>query len=356
MRSEFSIPSAGRLLDPELRTRFSLMKRALITGVAGQDGSYLAALLTGKGYEVFGTVRNDANPRHVPGEVRCMFCDLADHQSIRAVVSKARPDEVYNLAGVTDLKSAYENPAATMQVNCVSVGVLLDACIRINPEVRFLQASSSEIFLESPLSLNESSPRDWGTRNPYAAAKLHADRDIISKYRDEKSAFACSAFLFNHESSRRSEKSALRKIARTLARIRRGLATTLVMGNPDVYRDWGYAGEYVEAMWKMLQLDSPHDLVIASGVLSQVRDAVHIAAEVLGISLSWHGAGVEAFASDQLGNRIVTISPHLFMPAEHFPKRGDNSKAARVIGWRPMTDFRSLVRMMATADFLDIQN
>lgn len=330
------------------------MKRALVTGVAGQDGTYLAELLVGKGYEVLGMVRGSSDLARVPREVKCIRGDLADHHSIRAIVSVARPDEVYHLGGVTDLKTAFSDPAATQQINYDSVGVLLDACVRINPDVRFLQASSSEIFLPSPAPLNESSPRDWGTTNPYAAAKMLADRDFISEYRSTKATFACSAYLFNHDSPRRSEKSALRKITRTLAAIRHGLAKSLVIGNVELFRDWGYAREYVEAMWRMLQIDSPDDLVIASGVLSQVKDAVNIAAEFHGIELSWHGAGVDAFACDQSGRRIVTVAPDLYQPAEALPKFGDGGKAARVIGWRPVTDFRALVDMMAREDHQDL--
>lgn len=330
------------------------MRRALVTGVAGQDGSYLAELLVSKGYEVFGMVRDGSDRRQVPEEVRCLRGDLGDHGSIRSIVSEARPDEVYNLGGVTDLKSAWADPAATLRINCDSVAVLLDACAQINPQVRFLQASSSEVFLPSAAPLNECSPRDENTGNPYAAAKLRVDRDVIAGYRRNRNGFACSAFLFNHDSPRRSEKSALRKITQTLARIQHGQAAPLVMGNPGLFRDWGYAGEYVEAMWKMLQIDRPEDLVIATGVLSQVKDAVDIAADVLGISLSWHGKGVDAFACDQSGRRIVTISPDLYKAAEPLPKLGDNSKAARLIAWRPVTGFRSLVEMMAMADRADV--
>lgn len=330
------------------------MKRALVTGVAGQDGTYLAELLVGKGYEVFGMVRGSSDLARVPKEVKCIRGDLADHLSIRAIVNQARPDEVYHLGGVTDLKTAFSDPAATMRINYDSVGILLDACGQINPDVRFLQASSSEVFLPSPVPLNECSPRDWETTNPYAAAKMLADRDLITEYRSKKARFACSAFLFNHDSPRRSEKSALRKITRTLAGIRCGVATSLVIGNIELFRDWGYAQEYVEAMWKMLQVDSPEDLVIASGVLSQVRDAVDIAAKTLGIDLSWHGEGVDSFACDQSGRRIVTVSPELYKPCEAWPKSGDISKARRVIAWHPATDFRSLVEMMVREDHQDI--
>jgi GDPmannose 4,6-dehydratase len=329
------------------------VKRALITGVAGQDGSYLAELLVQKKYQVVGVSRSGSDLARVPQEVRCIQGDLADPALIQAVVGEARPDEVYHLAGVTDLKTAFSDPAATMRINYESVGVLLDACVRANPHVRFLQASSSEVFLPSSQPLNECSPRDWGTNNPYAAAKMLADRDFVAEYRNKRAGFACSAYLFNHESPRRSEKSALRKITRTLAGIRCGMNASLVMGNIELSRDWGYAKEYVDAMWRMLQIDSPNDLVIASGVLSRVRDAIDIAAKALEIDLDWRGEGADAVALDGSGRLLVTISPELYKPAETWPKVGDIGEAKRLIGWRPTTDFKSLVEMMAREDYRD---
>lgn len=329
------------------------MRRALITGVAGQDGTYLAELLVQKNYQVFGVARGGSGLAHVPQEVRCFQGNVADHGWIRSVVSEACPDEVYSLAGITDLKTAFSDPAATMRINCESVGFLLDACVRANPDVRFLQASSSEVFLPSLQPLNELSPRDWGTSNPYAAAKMLADRDFVAEYRSKKAGFACSAFLFNHESPRRSERSALRKITRTLVGIRCGVATSLVMGNIELSRDWGYAREYADAMWRMLQNDTPDDLVISSGVLSRVKDAINIAAEQLGIDLAWWGEGIDAFACDPSGRQIVTVSPELYKPVERWPKVGDSSRAKLLIGWQPATDFRSLIKMMTHEDYHD---
>lgn len=331
------------------------MKRALVTGIAGQDGSYLAELLLEKGYEVYGMARARSDLALVPREVVCLTGDLDDHQSIRAVVNEARPDEVYHLGGVSDLKTAFADSSATLRVNYDSVAALLDASVQIKPGVRFLQASSSEIFLPSPSALSEASPRDWGTANPYAAAKMLADRDLISAFRSRKGTFACSAILFNHDSPRRSEKSALRKITRTLAGIRCGVASSLTVGNVALFRDWGYAKEYVQAMWKMLQLDRPEDLVIASGVLNQVKDAIDIAAGALELDLYWHGETINACAFDQNGRTIVSVSPDLYKPAEPYPKFGNISKAKRTIGWQPTTDFRSLVEMMAREDLRDIQ-
>ncbi|MDO8618069.1 MAG: GDP-mannose 4,6-dehydratase [Candidatus Uhrbacteria bacterium] len=310
------------------------MKKALITGVAGQDGSYLAEFLLAKGYEVFGLVKPRSDVRYVPKEVNTLSGDLADFDSLKIAVKQSTPDEVYNLAGVTDLKTAYAEPEMTWKINYESVGVLFEASLAVNPHVRFLQASSSEIFVPSSSPLNEDSPRDWETKNPYAIAKMSADRDFIVGSRDKQGAYACSAFLFNHESPRRPEAAIIKKITRTLAKIKLGLASRLTIGNVDASRDWGFAGDYVEAMWKMLQLDAPQDFVIASGKLHTVRDAITIAAQALGLEF----------------NKIIEVSPEFYRPTEPNPKVGDITKAEKILGWTPKTDFRSLIEMMVRED------
>lgn len=322
------------------------MKKALITGVAGQDGSYLAELLLADGYEVFGLAQKGTDRGYAPAGVRLLEGDLADFESLRAAVEACVPDEVYNLAGVTDLKTAYAEPEMTWKVNGESVGVLLEASLKANPRVRFLQASSSEIFLPSPLPLNEESPRDWETKNPYAKAKLMADRDIIGAARKEKSAFACSAILFNHESPRRNVKSVIRKITQTLAEIHAGKATSLPIGNVEMSRDWGFAGDYVVAMRDMLRTVVPEDFVVATGKLHTVKEVIDIAAQALGMELIWSGQGLEAKACDASGNQVVTVDPEFFRPNEPFPKTGDSSKVERVLGWKPKVDLRGLVEMM----------
>ncbi|MSR85700.1 GDP-mannose 4,6-dehydratase [Candidatus Uhrbacteria bacterium] len=304
------------------------MKRALITGIGGQDGSYLSELLLAKGYEVFGLRKEDWG-------------------SLQKIVKESAPDEVYNLGGVTDLKTAYAEPEMTWKVNYESVGILLDECLKVNPKVRFLQASSSEIFLPSDVPLNEESPRDWDTKNPYAKAKMTADRDFITRYREEKNVFACSAFLFNHDSPRRSEKkSVLRKIARAFVRIHQGSQSSLSIGNVELSRDWGFAGDYVGAMWQILQADEPDDFVIATGKLHMVREAIDIAAHAVKIDLVWQGEGMQTFACDRSGRRIVEIAEEFYRPAERYPKVGDSRKAEKVLGWKPTVDFRSLIEMM----------
>ena len=330
------------------------MKRALITGVAGQDGSYLADLLVSKGYAVFGLARDKDATKNVPREVHLLVGDLADPDSVRAAVKVAAPDEVYNLGGISDLKTAFEAPQKTLDINYKSVGVLLDESLAANKGVRFLQASSSEIFSTSELPLNENSERDWGTGNPYAKAKMMADRDFITGWRTEKNTFACSAILFNHESPRRSDKSVIRKITRTLSKIKQDGETCLRIGNIDMCRDWGFAGDYVLAMWQMLQLEQPEDMVIATGELHSVRDVIHVAARVLDMPLSWHGEGVHAFATDSAGKKIVEVVPDFYKPTEKHFKVGDAQKALRVMRWKPNTGFEELVEMMIAADLAAI--
>ena len=322
------------------------MKRALITGIAGQDGSYMAELLLSKGYHVFGLVQEGGNTRYVPQGAKVTYGDLRDPQSLTALVAESQPDEVYNLAGITDLKTAYEQPVLAMKINYESVGVLLNESIRVNPHVHFLQASSSEIFIPSETPLNEDSPRDWDTTNPYARAKMMADRDFVALARERGGRFACSAILFNHESPRRPEASVLRKITSTLAAIARGKEERLRIGNVTMKRDWGFAPDYVRAMWSMLQMDAPTDLVVATGETHSVQDAITIAAELLGMSLSWQGGGVNTCAYDSAGKKVVAVDPNFYKPAEQYPKVGDTHKIQELTGWSPKTNFTSLIKTM----------
>lgn len=331
------------------------MKKALITGIAGQDGSYLAELLLSKGYAVFGLAREkDALKKNVTSDVQVLAGDLEDHDSLKVAVNTAVPDEVYNLGGVSDLKTAFEEPQKTFDINYTSVGVLLGASLAANKNVRFLQASSSEIFLPSASPLNEDSERDWGTDNPYAKAKMMADRDFVMNLRTEKGASVCSAILFNHESPRRSERSVIRKITRALSKIKRGEETPLHIGNLDMRRDWGFAGDYVLAMWQMLQLEQPGDMVIATGELHSVKDVIDAAAHVLDIQLSWHGEGMHAYATDSAGKKIVEVVPDFYKPTETYFKTGDIRKAKRMMGWEPKVGFEELVEMMVRADLASI--
>lgn len=321
-------------------------KKALITGIAGQDGSYLAELLLSKGYKVFGLVQPKSNTQYVPQGADITYSDISNPQCIKTLVERTQPDEVYNLAGITDLKTAFAQPELTMKINCESVGALLNESIKINPRAHFLQASSSEMFLPSPTSLTEESPRDWETKNPYAKAKMMADRDFILPARESKNKFACSAILFNHESPRSHKSRVLKKITRTLIAIMHGTETCLHIGNIEMRRDWGFAGDYTDAMWSMLQLDAPEDLIIATGKTHSVKDVINITAELLGLTLSWQGEGVGACAYDSAGRKVVAVDPDFYKPTEKYPKVGDARKAEQIIGWKAQTKFQMLIKLM----------
>ncbi len=313
------------------------MKRAFITGIGGQDGFYMTELLKLKGYEVFGL------------ENRTGGGDLSNPADMKKAVQMSQPDEVYNFAGITDLKTAYEKPELTNKINYECVGHVLDECVKVNPHVRFLQASSSEIFIPQEGALNEESPRDWETKNPYAGAKMTADKDFIQKFRNEKNIFCCSAFLCNHESPKRHESSVLRKITKNIVDIKNGKLDILQIGNVEMARDFGYAGDYVEAMWRMLQCEKPEDFVIATGELHTVKEAIDIAANFLGMPVIWLGSGLQTKAYDAAGKKIVEVNPEFFRENEKFPKRGDASKARRILDWEPHMNFTGLIELMVRA-------
>ena len=316
------------------------MKRALITGISGQDGSYLADLLLSKGYEVFGLARAGSSTKNVPEGVNVLTGDLEDHNSLKVAVIKSRPDEVYNLGGITDLKTAYESPERTRAVNYCAVGMLLEAALKVNKNVRFLQASSSEIFLPSAEPLKEDSPRDWETKNPYAWAKMMADRDFIQTQRKNNGVFCCSAILFSHESPRRSEKSVIRKITRTLVKIKLGLAAELSVGNIELKRDWGFAGDYVLAMWRMLQSGEPEDFVVATGQVHRVREVIDQAADWLDLD----------------PKLVIKIAPEFYRPSEPHPKVGDIRRAEQILHWKPKVSFEALIEMMVKTDLAELTN
>ena len=322
------------------------MKRALITGIAGQDGSYMAELLLAGDYHVFGLVQPSSDERYIPEGAKIVYGDLTDVQSIKTLITESMPDEVYNFAGITDLKTAFADPVRTMKINYESVETLIEETMQANSKARFLQASSSEIFLPSPNPLAEDSPRDWETENPYARAKMMADRDFVALARERGGRFACSAILFNHESPRRPEASVLRKITSTLAAIARGKEERLRIGNVTMKRDWGFAPDYVRAMHAMLQREEPEDFIIATGQLHSVQETIVAAAGVLGITLTWRGEGMGICAYDDTGKRVVEVDPAFYKAAEPFPKVGDVHKAAQTIGWEPETSFDSLIQIL----------
>jgi GDPmannose 4,6-dehydratase len=313
-------------------------KSALITGITGQDGSYLAEMLLEKGYDVHGLIetRRPECLAHLEGcldRVHQVFGNLATTRGIHRVIREIAPDEVYNLGAITNVTLAWKDPVKVFQINGMGVVRLLDAIRRYSPTTRLFQASTSELFgdvTESPQS--EDTP--FRPRNPYGSSKLMAHQ-AVAQFREHKDLHASCGIMYNHESPRRGPFFVTRKITRSAARISLGLDDTLSMGNLDAKRDWGYAPEYVEAMWRMLQTDQADDYVIATGQAHTVRDMVAAAFTRVGIS-DWEPH--------------VRVDPRFYRPAEDVVLVGDASKAERVLGWKPRIAFEEMVGLMVDAD------
>lgn len=343
------------------------MKGALITGVTGQDGSYLAELLLDKGYEVHGIVRWNTTSgswgAHTPQRVEAIqrraeregkdltlhYGDLTDGNNIRRVIRDVEPDEIYNLGAQSHVAVSYDQPEYTAEVNALGTLKLLEAIRETGVDTRFYQASTSELFGNAT-----ESPQDEETRfdpeSPYASAKLYAHH-ITKNYRDAYGIFACSGVLFNHESPRRVKQAVTRKISRTVARIEAGKQERIYLGNLNAKRDWGYAPEYVEAMWQILNHETPEDLVIATGETHTVREFAEIAFSTLGHEIEWEGEGVDERGVDaNSGKTLVEVSEEFFRPTDVHLLKGDASRAKREIGWEPNTSFRELVEIMVEAD------
>lgn len=312
-------------------------RRALVTGITGQDGSYLAELLLEQGYEVFGLVRRSSSPRleriaHLEGRLSLLRGDLLDPSSLVAAVAAARPDEIYNLAAQSFVPTSWQEPVLTAEFTGLGVTRLLEAMRQAAPEARFYQASSSEIFGQAQQSpQNERTP--FGPRSPYGVAKLYGHW-ITVNYRESYGLYACCGILFNHESPRRGEEFVTRKISRGAARIARGLERELSLGNLQARRDWGFAGDYVRAMWQMLQREQPRDYVIGTGVTHSVADFCELAFAEVG--LDWR----EHVQSDE----------RLLRPAEIDRLVADAALAREELGWSPSMDFAGLVKHMVRAD------
>ncbi len=311
--------------------------RALLTGVTGQDGSYLAELLLEKGYEVYGIVRNIARVQRqdggaLGGKISYVEADLTDQTSLDRAVEQVKPDEVYNLAGQTFVPVSWSQPLLTMEVTGMGALRMLEAIRRHAPQSRFLQVSSSEIFGKSD-QVQQSESSRLRPRNPYGAAKMFSHYITIN-YRESYGTFACSCIAFNHESPRRSPEFVTRKVSRQVARIKLGLADKLKMGNLEGRRDWGFAGDYVRAMWLMLQQPAADDFVIATGVTHSVKELLEIAFSHVGLDWQKH----------------VEIDPALLRPTEEDPLSGDASKANKILGWTPTVTFEQMVRMMVDSD------
>jgi GDPmannose 4,6-dehydratase len=313
------------------------MKRALITGITGQDGSYLAEFLLEKGYEVYGTVRrsstiNFERIQHIQDEIHLLQADLLDQNSLINAVREANPGEVYNLAAQSFVQASWSQPVLTGEFTGLGVTRVLEAIHAVNPGIRFYQASTSEMFgkvVETPQ--NERTP--FYPRSPYGVAKLYGHW-ITVNYRESFNMFGVSGILFNHESPRRGLEFVTRKVTEGVARIKHGLSKELLLGNLDASRDWGFAGDYVEAMWLMLQQDQPEDFVIATEQTHTVREFCEIAFARAGLDYRDH----------------VKTDPKFVRPAEVDLLIGDCTKAKRLLGWRPRTGFRELIEMMVDAD------
>lgn len=332
------------------------MKKAIITGITGQDGAYLAEFLLKKGYEVHGIKRrtslfNTGRIDHLLDDPN-MFLhhgDMTDSLSLQNIIQKVRPDEIYNLAAQSHVAVSFEEPEYTANSDALGALRLLEA-IRIaglSEKTRFYQASTSELFgLVQEVPQKETTP--FYPRSPYAVAKLYAYWITIN-YREAYGIYACNGILFNHESPVRGETFVTRKITRALVRIKLGLQESLHLGNLDAKRDWGHAKDYVEMQWLMLQQEAPEDFVIASGVQFSVRDFVNAAAKAIDMKIDWSGSGIDEVGSLE-GREIVKVDPRYFRPTEVETLLGDPSKAKEKLGWTPTTSFDELVADMVETD------
>ena len=318
-------------------------KRALITGVTGQDGSYLAEFLLEQGYEVFGVIRRssvDTSDRiaHLMNRITFLQADLLDQSSLIAALRQANPHEVYNLAAQSFVPTSWMQPVLTAEFTALGVTRLLEAVRTVDPSIRFYQASSSEMFGNPPETPQNERTR-FHPRSPYGVAKAYGHY-ITVNYRESYGLFACSGILFNHESPRRGLEFVTRKVAQGVAKIKLGLSRELRMGNLDAKRDWGFAADYVEAMWLMLQQPDPEDFVVGSGIAHSVKDLVDLAFQSIG--LEWR--------------EFVRLDQSFLRPAEVDHLLADASKARKVLGWRPKVSFGELVPMMVQHDLHRLKN
>lgn len=330
-------------------------KSAFITGITGQDGSYLAELLIQKGYQVVGLVRRSSTPnleniKHLLESpfLNLRWGDLSDSSALSRIIAEVQPDEIYNLAAQSDVKVSFATPEYTGDVTGMGALRLLEAIRNFSPHSKFYQASSSEMFgkvEETPQT--EATP--FHPRSPYGVAKVYAF-EITRNYRESYGLFALNGILFNHESPRRGENFVTRKITKAVGRIAAGQQNTLELGNLDAQRDWGFAGDYVDAMWRMLQADSPEDYVIATGETHSVRRFCELAFSHAELPITWEGEGSESVGIGPDGQILIQVNPQYFRPAEVDFLLGDSSKAKTNLGWEPKVSFEELVGMMVDAD------
>jgi GDPmannose 4,6-dehydratase len=337
------------------------MKRALVTGITGQDGSYLAELLLAKGYEVHGLIRRSSSfnterldhiyqdPHEAGRRLVLHYGDLNDASSLNSVLRRVQPEEIYNLGAQSHVKVSFDVPEYTGEVTALGAVRILEAIREAGIRPRFYQASSSELFGKAAETPQRETTPFW-PRSPYGVAKAYAYW-ITVNYRESYGLFACNGILFNHESPRRGETFVTRKITRAVGRIACQRQQCLWLGNLDARRDWGFAGDYVEAMWRMLQADEPDDYVVATGETHTVREFCERSFAVAGITVSWEGNGASEVGRDpRTGAVLVRVDPRYFRPAEVDLLLGDAAKARERLGWRPTVTFDGLVEMMTRAD------
>ena len=337
------------------------MKKALITGITGQDGSYLTELLLEKGYEVHGIIRRQSSQNteridHVLNDsafdkrVFLHYGDLTDSSNAHALIREIQPDEVYNLAAQSHVAVSFEVPEYTAEATGVGTIRLLEAVRQSGLPIRFYQASTSELFGGLPETAPQSEATPFYPKSPYGAAKLYSFW-ITKNYRESYGMFACNGILFNHESPRRGETFVTRKITLAVARIAKGLQEKLTLGNLEAKRDWGFAGDYVEGMWRILQQDQPEDYVLATNETHTVREFVEKAFAETGVPIRWEGEGSNEKGYDaKTGKLLVDVSEQFYRPAEVELLWGDSTKAEHELGWRRKVGFAELVKMMVAAD------
>lgn len=334
-----------------------MTKTALITGISGQDGAYLARLLVDKGYKVYGAMRNGAGQNigrleelGVHDEIELVSFELLEDANIARVLDHAKPDEIYNLAAQSFVRTSFDQPIYTSEADGIGVTRMLEVLRSLGGKTRFYQASTSEMFGKvSEVPQRETTP--FYPRSPYAVAKLYAHWMVVN-YRESYGMYAASGLLFNHESPLRGIEFVTRKVTLALAKIALGRQDRLSVGNIDAERDWGFAGDYVDGMWRMLQQDKADDYVLATGRTTRVRDFISASARAVDLDLEWIGSGMDAKAIDRKsGKTIVDIDPQFFRPAEVDTLLGDPSKAKRVLGWSADVKLDELTRMMVKADY-----
>ena len=318
-------------------------EKALITGITGQDGSYLAEFLLNKGYEVFGLVRrtsilNFERIKHIQDRIELISGDLLDQNSLINAIKESNPDEIYNLASQSFVPASWKQPVFTGEATALGVARMLEAIKAVNPKIKFYQASSSEMFGKVK-EVPQTEKTQFYPRSPYGVAKLYGHW-ITVNYRESYNMFCCSGILFNHESPRRGLEFVTRKVTNAAAKIKLGLSNELKLGNLDAKRDWGFAGDYVKAMWLMLQRDEPDDYVISTGLTHSVKDLLQVAFDY--VNLNWKD--------------YVIVDPKFIRPTEVELLRGDSTKALKKLGWTPETSFEELIKMMINADLERIEN